>query len=58
MNALVGVFSGLFDALISVISNAVNLANYYSTGWGKYLVYALLIWVSSKLLKIKISISK
>lgn len=54
MDALISVFTGLINAFVGVISNLVNLANYYSSNWGRMLVYALLIFVAAKIFKVKL----
>jgi hypothetical protein len=58
MDALIGVFTGLLNAFISVVTGGLSLANYYSSNWGKYLVYALLIFVASKIFKVRLELKK
>jgi hypothetical protein len=54
LDTLIGVFTGLINAFVSVVSNAVNLANYYSSNWGKLIVYGGLIFVLAKILRVNL----
>lgn len=56
MNSLITTLTGVINSFMSIISNGLNLANFYSNNWGKYIVYALMIFVASKIFKIKLGV--
>jgi hypothetical protein len=58
VEVLVTVFTNLINAFISVLNSGLNLVNYYSSNWGKYLVYALLLFVASKIFKVRLELKK
>lgn len=56
MNTIISVMTGLIDAFIGVITDGMNLAKYYSSNWGQLIVYALLIFVGAKLMKVNLKV--
>ncbi|UWG95509.1 hypothetical protein LPY66_11305 [Dehalobacter sp. DCM] len=58
IDTLISTLVGLINAFTSVVSGGVNLANYYSNNWGKLIVYGGLIFVASKIFKVKLAVQK
>ncbi|QHA00524.1 hypothetical protein [Dehalobacter restrictus] len=56
MENLINVLTNLINTFISVITGGLGLANFYSSNWGKYLVYALLIFVAAKIFKVNLKL--
>lgn len=56
MDTIINVLINLISSFTGVVNSGVNLANYYSSNWGKLLVYGLLIFVGAKLLKVNLKV--